>query len=65
MAEIAHITNHWPLSGSVPPIRECNLIKQCGIPRTAKDLQKNGSSLRRSSLAEALYKLVLTLPFSI
>ena len=65
MAEIAQITHHSSLSGSVPPIRDCKLIKQCGIPLTAKDLQKNGSSLRHSSLAETLYKPVQTFIFSV
>ena len=66
MAEIAQITDHWLSPGSIPPIRECKeLIKQCGIPLTVKDLQKNESSLRHSSLAETLYKPVHTFIFSV
>ena len=45
--EIAGITQYWPLSGSMPSIRECNIyLSRMGLQRSAKDLQQKWRQLK-------------------
>ena len=46
-AEIGQVTQYWPLSGSMPSIRERkNYIHRVGLQRSAQDLQQKWRQLK-------------------